>query len=420
MRIVRNSILFCVLQLAIYTGVSSQMVFVKDTIWRTPTDKLVSKVLSDVGPGSSQGLPLSVNTFSRFYPLSNNRILLLLHVWDMFVRFTPTFTNIDHGTRFTEVRLPDPPGNSSYLQWELDYRDTNTMYVIADGRDYFNYDVSPESYYTPDLGNTYIPIPHGIPVGMGLFEPGFGIQYAPFGVRRTLVTIEFKHAITGEIKPCSWRNNIIRDLIPWYDTTKVQVGFAFNWSHGGGVMYGIGLHPEAPQIISIVVEVDTLADSSWVDRTGLAVSTDSGTTWHWIEPPSPRFNKDPFQWVRVDPKTSTIVYSVSHLSSETDDVIRVSLPRITDVQESDVDVGNQLIIYPNPVNDNIFINILANNTQKKIEIYSSIGVLMYEHQVSEDAAQQTQIDTHAWSSGMYVLRVTEHSGVYSRSFIVSH
>ncbi|MBI2793437.1 MAG: hypothetical protein HYX66_02150 [Ignavibacteria bacterium] len=149
MRIVRNSILFCVLQLAIYTGVSSQMVFVKDTIWRTPTDKLVSKVLSevvtDVGPGSSQGLPLSVTYASRFYPLSNNRILLLFDVRNMFVEFTPTFTNIDHGTRFTEVRLPDPPGNSSYLQWELDYRDTNTMYVIADGRDYFNYDVYPES-----------------------------------------------------------------------------------------------------------------------------------------------------------------------------------------------------------------------------------------------------------------------------------
>jgi hypothetical protein len=502
MPIVRNSILFCVLQLAIYTGTSSQVVFVKDTIWRTPTDKLVSmlllmksyndtttilvgdgrpgndsgiiytivgstgsvseltflgnnfrssgpestsdilwiqdselndsqrvvmrtrngraEVITDVGPGSSQGLPLGVTSDSRFYPLSNNRILLLFYVWNMFVKFTPTFTNIDRDTRFQEIRLPDPPGNSSYLQWELDYADTNTMYVIADGRDYFNIDVPPESYYTRDLGNTYIPIPYNIPVGMGLFEPGFGIQYAPLGVRRTLVTIEFKHAITGEIKPCSWRENIIRDLMPWYDTTKVQVGLAFNWSHGGGAMYGIGLHPEAPQIISIVVEVDTLADSSWVERTGLVVSTDSGTTWHWIEAPSPRFNKDPFQWVRVDPKTSSIVYSVSHLSTETDDVIRVSLPKITDVKESDVDAGSQLTIYPNPVNDNVFINFLTNNKQKKIEIYSSIGVLMYEHQVSDSAAQQTQVDTHAWSNGMYVVRVIEHSGVYYRSFTVSH
>lgn len=502
MPIVRNSILFCVLQLAIYTGTSSQVVFVKDTIWRTPTDKLVSmlllmksyndtttilvgdgrpandsgiiytivgstgsvseltflgnnfrssgpestsdilwiqdselndsqrvvmrtrngraEVITDVGPGSSQGLPLGVTSDSRFYPLSNNRILLLFYVWNMFVKLTPTFTNIDHDTRFQEIRLPDPPGNSSYLQWELDYADTNTMYVIADGRDYFNIDVPPESYYTRDLGNTYIPIPYNIPVGMGLFEPGFGIQYAPLGVRRTLVTIEFKHAITGEVKPCAWRNNLIRSLLPGLDSTKQEVGFAYNWYHGSGAMYGIGLHPRAPQLIAIVVRVDTLIDSAWVRRQGLALSTDTGSTWNWIDRPAVRNYTDPYVWLRIDPAMPTLVYSIRHQSIGTDDVIRVSLPKITDVKESDVDAGSQLTIYPNPVNDNVFINFLTNNKQKKIEIYSSIGVLMYEHQVSDNAAQQTQIDTHAWSNGMYVVRVTEHSGVYYRSFIVSH
>ncbi|MBI2793438.1 MAG: T9SS type A sorting domain-containing protein [Ignavibacteria bacterium] len=255
---------------------------------------------------------------------------------------------------------------------------------------------------------------------MGLFEPGFGIRHVVLGGNQKLGSIEFIHAITGEVKPCAWRNNLIRSLLPELDSTKQEIGFAYNWYHGMGAMYGIGLHPGAPHLIAIVVRADTLIDSAWVRRRGLALSTYTGSTWNWIDPPSTRAYTHPYTWVRVDPITNTIVYTEYNRSISADEVICVSLPRITDVQESDVDVGNQLTIYPNPVNDYIIINYLANNKPNKIEIYSSIGVLVYEYHTDVDAAQQTQIDTHAWSSGMYVLRVTEHSGAYYRSFIVSH
>ena len=498
-----TSILTLLLQLVISTCVSSQTVFVKDTIWRSPTDKpgflrlmksyndtttivagdlrpgkdssmiytiagstgIVSEltykgssfrssgpestadvlwvqdlndsqdvvmrtrngkaeVVVDLGRGNSQGLPPGVTEDSRFYPLSNERILLLFYVGNLFVKFTPTFTNIDHDTRFQEIRLPDPPGgNSSYLQWALDYADTNTMYVVADGSDYFNRDIGPMPYYTPDMGNTYISIPGppwDLPVGMGLFEPGFGIQTFRLGGNRNLGSIEFRHAVTGEVKPCPWRDNLMRTLFPWYDSTKTEVGFSFAWYHGIDVMYGIGLHPEAPSLIAIVVRVDTLMDSSWVSRRGLVLSTDSGTTWSWLEQPASDIHANPVEWVRIDPKTNSIVYSVSHRLSKTDDVIRVRLPGITGVAEKADNAGSHFELYPNPSVDRLYINFLTGSEWKTIDIYNSVGMLMYEHQVREEAAQNTQIDTHAWNNGMYVLKLTENTKVYYRRFIVSH
>jgi len=75
--------------------------------------------------------------------------------------------------------------------------------------------------------------------------------------------------------------------------------------------------------------------------------------------------------------------------------------------------GSQLLIYPNPTADNLFIQSPA--PIQRVEIYNQLGQLLAQQ--SPNGANLYQISTRALPVGLYQVRIYHNQGAVTRSFI---
>jgi Secretion system C-terminal sorting domain len=75
----------------------------------------------------------------------------------------------------------------------------------------------------------------------------------------------------------------------------------------------------------------------------------------------------------------------------------------------------QLILYPNPVQDKLSISIPGNfrNTNAIVQVYNTGGILLLQQTESSNTCS---INTARFSSGQYILRVTVDEKVYQQVF----
>ncbi len=73
-------------------------------------------------------------------------------------------------------------------------------------------------------------------------------------------------------------------------------------------------------------------------------------------------------------------------------------------------------IYPNPVNDQLSIN-LNSQANAMIQLYNQLGELVWEERISTD---KTEINTALFSDGLYLLFIKTHEGVHSKKLVIRH
>lgn len=104
----------------------------------------------------------------------------------------------------------------------------------------------------------------------------------------------------------------------------------------------------------------------------------------------------------TDPGVYTVVTSVEGCSSE------VSAPFIV-VVTGDADLNNETIaIYPNPVQERLYINLPGTN-QKRVTLMQTDGRIAEEHQTSE---RVLEIDVRNYSAGLYLVRIVDETGTH--------
>ncbi len=91
----------------------------------------------------------------------------------------------------------------------------------------------------------------------------------------------------------------------------------------------------------------------------------------------------------------------------------VNITNITGI--ANIDVTEQIRIYPNPANS--FIKIEANNPIKNISIYNGIGHLVYNKNINHT---ECKLNTAALMEGFYIIRIETEKGIYHRNIIISH
>ena len=74
-------------------------------------------------------------------------------------------------------------------------------------------------------------------------------------------------------------------------------------------------------------------------------------------------------------------------------------------------------IYPNPTNANLHVDLKEINEPALIQIYNTIGELVYTYSGSE---KTISVSTQSLSNGMYVLKIITAKSVSSKKFIVEH
>ncbi len=74
-------------------------------------------------------------------------------------------------------------------------------------------------------------------------------------------------------------------------------------------------------------------------------------------------------------------------------------------------------VYPNPANTTLNVEPKENNEQATIQIYNSIGELVYAHTTKE---KSFSIATTSFSNGMYILKIITAKNVSSKKFIIEH
>jgi len=79
---------------------------------------------------------------------------------------------------------------------------------------------------------------------------------------------------------------------------------------------------------------------------------------------------------------------------------------------------NNVQVYPNPVKDNLTVKIDAQTgTINSLELLTLQTESVY-NQVISAASVNTQINTSALASGVYILKVTTDLGLYSQRVVV--
>ena len=71
---------------------------------------------------------------------------------------------------------------------------------------------------------------------------------------------------------------------------------------------------------------------------------------------------------------------------------------------------NSILVYPNPVKNNLFVNGLANNS--KISIYDLSGKLLFNKQITNN-----QIDISSFQSGVYTVKIETSKGIVTKKFV---
>ena len=71
---------------------------------------------------------------------------------------------------------------------------------------------------------------------------------------------------------------------------------------------------------------------------------------------------------------------------------------------------NAIIVYPNPANNNLFVNGLTENSN--VKIYDLTGKLIYNKKVSNN-----QIDIRNFQSGIYTMKIETAKGIVTKKFV---
>lgn len=90
---------------------------------------------------------------------------------------------------------------------------------------------------------------------------------------------------------------------------------------------------------------------------------------------------------------------------------RKSVSIIERVGESLIENEIVLGIYPNPVDDKLYLNTTEN--VKEVSIYNILGVIVYQDNDFSDSS----IDVNNLSEGVYIIRVTTDNGRVTKRFI---
>ena len=85
----------------------------------------------------------------------------------------------------------------------------------------------------------------------------------------------------------------------------------------------------------------------------------------------------------------------------------------------DEQVGT-LKTYPNPTNDNLFIDLptsLTTREEMTLQVYNSIGEVVMSQSVANTSASRINISTEGLISGVYQVRLSSESGLWTTSFM---
>jgi hypothetical protein len=80
-------------------------------------------------------------------------------------------------------------------------------------------------------------------------------------------------------------------------------------------------------------------------------------------------------------------------------------------------INNELVVFPNPANDKVCIEILDNDKNYTIEIYDINGKQIFNQ---TSFVNQNFIDVTSWENGMYLIRVNNKNATYQSKLIINH
>jgi bilirubin oxidase len=74
-------------------------------------------------------------------------------------------------------------------------------------------------------------------------------------------------------------------------------------------------------------------------------------------------------------------------------------------------------LYPNPVTDNLDLNIDVLSGPAVINIYDQLGQIVYTRVTSES---NTRLNTENWNNGMYMITIAQGEKMLNGRFVVNH
>jgi len=147
----------------------------------------------------------------------------------------------------------------------------------------------------------------------------------------------------------------------------------------------------------------------------LLYSLDGGTTWEYIQEDIPPGQLS-FQWHVPGEASSQARISIIQDNEGQDYQDESNNFTIQSTTSVPTIPGNDLQLYPNPVND--FLNVdLSNNLYwpAKLELFTASGNSVFK---IPDAGKTTRIAVNAYSSGLYFLCIETSQGISTRKVII--
>jgi hypothetical protein len=150
----------------------------------------------------------------------------------------------------------------------------------------------------------------------------------------------------------------------------------------------------------------TDAGNNWMPSISIDVfptdaGTDSGTT---------------YMSANMDTNPKDPMSSLENMFPFSNQIIGTYVLTLTEtLSVADIELSNSILVYPNPLTDKVFIEILGNDFLKSVEIYSSTGRKVKNFKTFD---RLTMLDLNSLDSGLYFMKLNSNIASTTRKLII--
>lgn len=167
---------------------------------------------------------------------------------------------------------------------------------------------------------------------------------------------------------------------------------AFNYTFDGGVS----------TINSNTLSMNMIGDATYMANPATFIASQTMTnisgTYTWT-PATNTARTRPYLNVLIGKETNMMNQS---RQKEKTILVKVSA---TPTNIENANEANNLTVYPNPSQDNIYLQLNnSNKSYTSITVYSSIGQQLYSKELNQQSVEAIELNTSAWPAGNYIIK----------------
>ena len=249
-----------------------------------------------------------------------------------------------------------------------------------------------------------------------LYVDSFTVSFRPQNEYNWNIIIE---NIKDESNSYNWCLPVVKPGVYWIKICDSKINESTDSIAINVLPYIEIVSPRAKQEVSFNGSTEIEWFSSYVTDVSISYKTPNNYYWHNLSYNYPAeeksFTWDVFQYISGMDSCQLLIKDINSNAADTSGYFYIVDSLTTDLT-SNISHDGDIYIYPNPVKDIVYIELLKNtNTKYVLTIYNSYGVKVYENKILVNI---NKFDLRGLPAGIYLVNLFDGKRTFNRKIIV--